>query len=110
VRNDASGLGLVCGDDLAERLVDRRLFGVEEVLEATLADGLLMARPDALELGAALGGEVDVESAPVGLGQAAFEQVLALLYIPKFGQEYLLHFSEATPWNWFKETILSINS
>jgi hypothetical protein len=34
--------------------------------------------------------------------------VLALLYIPKFGQEYLLHFSEAQPWNWFKGTVLGI--
>lgn len=33
--------------------------------------------------------------------------VLALLYIPKFGQEYLLHFTEAKPWTWFKATVLS---
>ena len=32
--------------------------------------------------------------------------VLALLYIPKFGQEYLLHFTEAKPWSWFKSTVL----
>ena len=36
--------------------------------------------------------------------------VLFLLYIPKFGQEYLLHYSEASPWNWFKETALGIDS
>ena len=36
--------------------------------------------------------------------------VLALLYVPKFGQEYLLHFSEVTPWNWFKKTILGVKS
>lgn len=31
---------------------------------------------------------------------------LALLLIPKMGQEYLLHFAEAQPWNWFKENVL----
>jgi hypothetical protein len=31
---------------------------------------------------------------------------LAILYIPKFGQEYLLHVAEAQPWGWFKENIL----
>ena len=36
--------------------------------------------------------------------------VLALLYVPKFGQEYLLHFSEAAPWNWFKETVLGLEA
>jgi len=35
--------------------------------------------------------------------------VLFLLYIPKFGQEYLLHYSEATHWNWVKETVLGID-
>jgi hypothetical protein len=33
---------------------------------------------------------------------------LAILYIPKVGQKWLLHYSEATPWNWFKETVLGI--
>jgi hypothetical protein len=32
--------------------------------------------------------------------------VLVLLYIPKLGQEYLLHFTEAKPWSWFKSTVL----
>lgn|SRR3989344_2447471 len=32
--------------------------------------------------------------------------VLFLLYIPKFGQEYLLHFAQAQPWQWFKQTFL----
>jgi hypothetical protein len=27
---------------------------------------------------------------------------LAVLYIPKFGQEYLLHVAEAKPWGWVK--------
>jgi len=27
---------------------------------------------------------------------------LGLLYIPKFGQEWLLHWQQAQPWNWFK--------
>lgn len=30
----------------------------------------------------------------------------ALLLIPKMGQEYLLHYSEAQPWDWTKEHIL----
>ena len=34
--------------------------------------------------------------------------VLLILYIPKFGQVWLLYYSEATPWNWFKETVLGI--
>lgn len=34
--------------------------------------------------------------------------VLVLLYIPKFGQEWLLHFQQATPWNWLKETVFGI--
>ena len=38
----------------------------------------------------------------------ALAWVLFLLYIPKFGQEYLLHFAEASPWNWFKDAILGI--
>lgn len=32
---------------------------------------------------------------------------LALLYVPKFGQEYLLHYQEAQPWDWFKDNVLS---
>ncbi len=31
---------------------------------------------------------------------------LALLLIPKMDQEYLLHFAEAQPWNWFKHNVL----
>ena len=31
---------------------------------------------------------------------------LVLLLIPKMGQEYLLHVTEAKPWNWTKENIL----
>ena len=36
--------------------------------------------------------------------------VLALLYVPKFGQEYLLHFSGAALWNWPKETVLGLGA
>jgi hypothetical protein len=32
---------------------------------------------------------------------------LLILLIPKMGQEYLLHFAEAQPWNWIKENIWS---
>ncbi len=28
---------------------------------------------------------------------------MAVLFVPKMGQEYLLHFTEAKPWNWFKQ-------
>lgn len=31
---------------------------------------------------------------------------LLVLYIPKIGQEYLLHVAEAQPWSWFKENVL----
>ena len=31
---------------------------------------------------------------------------LVLLLLPKMGQEYLLHFAEAQPWNWIKQNIL----
>lgn len=31
---------------------------------------------------------------------------MLILLIPKMGQEYLLHFSEAQPWSWFKSTFL----
>lgn len=30
---------------------------------------------------------------------------MAVLLVPKMGQEYLLHFAEAQPWNWFKEHV-----
>lgn len=33
--------------------------------------------------------------------------ILFLLYIPKFGQEYLLHVTEAQPWTWFKTKYLT---
>ncbi len=29
---------------------------------------------------------------------------LVILYIPKLGQEYLLHVAEAQPWDWIKST------
>lgn len=32
--------------------------------------------------------------------------VLGLLYIPKLPQEYLLHYAEAMPWDWFKRNVL----
>lgn len=32
--------------------------------------------------------------------------ILALLYIPKFGQEWLLHYQQAQPWHWFKGIFL----
>ncbi len=28
---------------------------------------------------------------------------MGILLVPKMAQEYLLHFTEAQPWNWFKE-------
>ena len=31
---------------------------------------------------------------------------LALLYVPKLGQEYLLHVAEAQPWDWFKDSVI----
>ena len=31
---------------------------------------------------------------------------MALLLIPKMGQEYLLHYREAQPWDWFKHNVL----
>ena len=31
---------------------------------------------------------------------------LCILYIPKIGQEYLLHVRRAQPWSWFKENVL----
>lgn len=30
---------------------------------------------------------------------------LALLYVPKLGQEYLLHVAEAQPWSWIKDRL-----
>ena len=36
--------------------------------------------------------------------------VLVILYIPKFGQEWVLHFQQLQPWNWTKETIFGIKS
>ncbi len=33
---------------------------------------------------------------------------LALLYMPKIGQEYLLHISEAQPWEWLKDHLPGI--
>ena len=41
--------------------------------------------------------------APTNLKQLGL--VLFILYIPKFGQEWLLHYQQAQPWNWFKETV-----
>jgi hypothetical protein len=32
--------------------------------------------------------------------------VLVLLYIPKFFQEYILHYSEIKPWQWIRSNIL----
>ena len=43
---------------------------------------------------------------PKNLKQLAL--VLVLLYIPKFGQEWLLHYQQAQPWNWFKEVVLRL--
>ena len=31
---------------------------------------------------------------------------LALLYIPKFFQEYVLHYRQLQPWGWFRSTFL----
>ena len=33
---------------------------------------------------------------------------MVLLLIPKMGQEYLLHYTEAMPWEWIKRNILGI--
>ncbi|MBK9344711.1 MAG: hypothetical protein IPN07_17155 [Dehalococcoidia bacterium] len=30
---------------------------------------------------------------------------MGVLLVPKMGQEYLLHFAEAQPWNWFKKHV-----
>lgn len=30
---------------------------------------------------------------------------MAIMLVPKMAQEYLLHFAEAQPWNWFKKTV-----
>jgi len=30
---------------------------------------------------------------------------MGILFVPKMAQEYLLHFAEAQPWNWFKKNI-----
>jgi len=35
---------------------------------------------------------------------------LALLLIPKMGQEYLLHYREAQPWDWLKTHVLSMSA
>ncbi len=32
--------------------------------------------------------------------------VLVILYIPKFGQEYVLHFAEIKPWQWLRTNLL----
>ena len=32
--------------------------------------------------------------------------ILAILYIPKFAQEYILHFAEVKPWQWIRTNIL----
>src|SRR3989344_5306493 len=32
--------------------------------------------------------------------------VLLLLYIPKIGQEWLLHYAQAHPWGWIRDTFL----
>ena len=34
--------------------------------------------------------------------------ILLILYIPKFAQEWLLHFQQITPWNWFREAVLGL--
>ncbi|HLF05546.1 MAG TPA: hypothetical protein VI855_10055 [Dehalococcoidia bacterium] len=31
---------------------------------------------------------------------------LFLLFLPKFGQEWMLHFQETQPWNWLKQVLL----
>ncbi len=33
--------------------------------------------------------------------------ILLILYIPKFGQEWVLHYQQAKPWNWIKEIFAS---
>jgi hypothetical protein len=30
---------------------------------------------------------------------------MAILLVPKMAQEYLLHFAEAQPWDWFKRLV-----
>jgi hypothetical protein len=32
--------------------------------------------------------------------------LLVLVTVPKLGQEYLLHYSEAQPWDWIKRNVL----
>lgn len=41
---------------------------------------------------------------PTNLKQLAL--ALFILYVPKFGQEWLLHYQLAQPWIWFKQTVL----
>ena len=31
--------------------------------------------------------------------------ILVLLYIPKFFQEYILHFAEVKPWQWIRSNV-----
>jgi hypothetical protein len=45
--------------------------------------------------------------APQSLRASAI--ALVLLLIPKMGQEYMLHYAEAKPWDWIKRTILRGN-
>lgn len=33
---------------------------------------------------------------------------LFLLFLPKFGQEWMLHFQEMQPWNWLKQVIFGL--
>jgi len=84
--NDAGGSGLVGSDDLGEGLADGLLISVGEVLEAAIAHRLLMARPDALKLGAALGREENVETATVGGGETAIEQAVTFHAIEQMGE------------------------
>lgn len=35
---------------------------------------------------------------------------LLILLVPKMGQEYLLHYKEAEPWDWIKSNILHVSS
>jgi hypothetical protein len=45
--------------------------------------------------------------APQSLRASAI--ALVLLLIPKMGQEYMLHYAEAKPWDWIKRTVLRGN-
>ncbi len=46
-----------------------------------------------------------------GIGMGTWPRIafwLAVLAVPKFAQEYLLHVRRAQPWDWFKDEVLGV--